>query len=80
MIGAGPPSGFAHSHWTALFSNTPNAHRYKRTVDWVVVYFEKPGSPEGQCTVVTETRGPNTGKRVVRGHEPDMTTKEKDKN
>lgn len=56
--------------FTALFSNTPNAHRLNRTKDWVVVYFEKNGTAERQCTVVTETRGPFKGKRVVRGHEP----------
>ena len=55
---------------TALYSNTPNAHRLDRTRDWVVVYFEKDGTAEGQCTVVTETRGPFKGRRVVRGHEP----------
>lgn len=56
---------------TALFSNTPNAHRLDRTRDWVVVYFEKDGTTEGQCTVVTETRGPFKGRRAVRGREPD---------
>jgi hypothetical protein len=55
--------------FTALFSNTPNAHRLRRTHDWVVVYFETDDTPEGQCTVVTETRGPFTGRRVVRGYE-----------
>lgn len=56
--------------FTALFSNTANAHRLQRTRDWVVIYYEKPGSPEGQCTVVTETRGAFAGQRVVRGYEP----------
>jgi hypothetical protein len=56
--------------FTALYSNTPNAHRMNRTRDWVVVYFEKDGAAEEQCTVVTETRGPFKGRRVVRGHEP----------
>lgn len=56
--------------FTALYSNTPNAHRRKRTHDWVVIFFEKDGAPEGQSTVVTETRGPLAGKRVVRGREP----------
>lgn len=60
---------------TALYSNTPNAHRLHRTRDWVVVYFEKDGTSEGQCTVVTETRGPFKGDRVVRGHEPHPSTK-----
>lgn len=54
---------------TALFSNTANAHRLGKTHDWVVIYFSSNGGPEGQRTVVTETRGPCAGKRVVRGRE-----------
>ncbi|SDZ34216.1 Helix-hairpin-helix DNA-binding protein [Jannaschia faecimaris] len=57
---------------TALYSNTPNAHRRERTRDWVVVYYERDGMPEGQCTVVTATRGPYAGRRVVRGYEANM--------
>lgn len=53
---------------TALFSNTALAHRLGRTHDWVVVYYERDGE-EGQCTVVTETRGDLQGWRVVRGRE-----------
>ena len=56
-------------HFTALYSNTANAHRFGRTRDWVVIYFEQDGMPEGQCTVVTEHRGPLAGHRVVRGFE-----------
>ncbi len=63
---------------TALYSNTPNAHRLDRTRDWVVVYFEKDGTSEGQCTVVTETRGYFRGRRVVRGHEPHRQTMRKE--
>lgn len=55
-------------HFTALFSNTDRAHELGRTRDWVVIYFERDGD-EGQCTVVTEYRGPLAGKRVVRGRE-----------
>jgi hypothetical protein len=51
-----------------MFSNTATAHRLDRTADWVVVYYERDGD-EGQCTVVTETRGPLAGRRVVRGRE-----------
>mgnify|MGYP006271412129 CR=1 FL=1 len=54
---------------TAVFSNTALAHRLGRTDDWVVVYFERDGAPEGQRTVVTERRGPLAGRRVVRGRE-----------
>jgi DNA polymerase (family X) len=53
---------------TALFSNTAQAHRLGKTSDWVVIFFEQ-GERDGQCTVVTETRGPLAGRRVVRGRE-----------
>ena len=56
-------------HFTAMYSNTARAHELKRTHDWVVVYFYDDHHREGQCTVVTETRGPLTGQRVVRGEE-----------
>lgn len=56
-------------HFTALFSNTARAHELGRTRDWVVVYFYDDHHEEGQCTVVTETRGALTGRRVVRGRE-----------
>ena len=56
-------------HFTALYSNTDSAHKFKRTHDWVVVYFYDDAHVEGQNTVVTETRGPLTGRRVVRGRE-----------
>ena len=55
--------------FTALFSNTPLAHKLGRTRDWVVIFYETDSSPEGQCTVVTETQGPRKGQRVVRGRE-----------
>jgi putative hydrolase len=56
-------------HFTALFSNTARAHDLKRTRDWVVLYFYDGDHHEGQCTVVTETHGPLSGRRVVRGRE-----------
>jgi len=56
-------------HFTLLYSNTALAHELKRTHDWVIVYFYDDHHQEGQCTVVTETRGPLTGRRVVRGRE-----------
>ncbi len=52
----------------ALFSNTARAHELGRTGDWVVLFYERNGD-SGQCTVVTETRGPLAGRRVVRGRE-----------
>ena len=54
--------------FTALFSNTARAHELGKTDDWVVIFYEKDGK-EGQATVVTETRGPLQGMRVVRGRE-----------
>jgi hypothetical protein len=57
--------------FTALFSNTAQAHDLKRTGDWVVIYHHTDAAPEGQCTVVTETHGPMAGRRVVRGREAD---------
>lgn len=56
--------------FTAMYSNTAQAHKLERTDDWVVIYFERDGR-EGQHTVVTETRGPLKGKRVVRGRDAD---------
>ncbi len=55
-------------HFTALFSNTARAHQLGRTDDWVVLFYERNGDA-GQCTVVTESHGPLTGRRVVRGRE-----------
>lgn len=54
--------------YTALFSNTALAHQLGRTRDWVVIYLDDDGA-ERQWTVVTETRGPLAGRRVVRGRE-----------
>lgn len=54
--------------FTALYSNTARAHELGATRDWVVVYYERDGQ-EGQCTVVTQRRGPRAGRRVVRGRE-----------
>lgn len=56
-------------HFTALFSNTEQAHRLGRVHDWVVVYFYDRDHIEGQHTIVTEGRGILAGKRVVRGRE-----------
>jgi hypothetical protein len=52
--------------FTAL---SPLAHRLGRTDDWVVIFYETDDGAEGQCTVVTETRGARKGQRVVRGRE-----------
>jgi len=56
-------------HFTVLYSNTARAHELQHTHDWVVLYFYDDDHWEGQCTVVTETRGALMGQRVVRGRE-----------
>ena len=56
-------------HFTALYSNTPRAHQLGHTQDWVVIYSYNDQHVECQNTVVNETRGILTGKRVVRGRE-----------
>jgi len=58
-------------YFTTLYSNTDRAHELGRVRDWVVIYFERDGE-EGQCTVVTEYRGPLVGRRVVRGREDEV--------
>jgi hypothetical protein len=58
-------------HFTVLFSNTARAHELDRIHDWVVIYFHTDTEPEGQRTIVTESRGELVGKRVVRGRESD---------
>ncbi len=54
--------------FTALYSNTARAHELGTVKEWVVIYYETKGY-EGQCTVVTEKKGPLKEKRVVRGRE-----------
>lgn len=56
-------------YMTVLFSNTALAHDLDRTNDWVVIYTEHRDGTEHQYTVVTETKGPLAGERVVRGRE-----------
>lgn len=56
-------------HFTALFSNSPRAHRLHRDRDWVVITYEMDREGAHRCTVVTEHRGALAGKRVIRGHE-----------
>lgn len=55
-------------HYTALYSNTPRAHRLGRTDDWVVLYCDA-ADGERQYTVVTARTGRLAGRRVVRGRE-----------
>ena len=56
-------------HFTVMFSNTALAHQLNKTDDWVIIYFYDDHHQEGQHTLVTETRGPLLGRRVVRGRE-----------
>ncbi|MCP4302572.1 MAG: DNA-binding protein [Gammaproteobacteria bacterium] len=65
-------------HFTVLFSNTARAHELGRTDDWVVVYFYDDDHQEGQNTIVTETKGPMKGERVVRGREAECRALEPD--
>lgn len=55
-------------HYTALYSNTARAHQMRKTRDWVVLYYDG-GDGERQCTVISSTRGPLKGRRIVRGRE-----------
>lgn len=61
----------SHNHWhfTALYSTSERAHDLNRVYDWVVIYFYDDHHQEGQHTVVSETHGRLSGKRVVRGRE-----------
>ena len=55
-------------HYSALFSNTPRAHQLRKTLDWVVIFYDGKGG-ERQCTVITSMFGPLVGKRIIRGRE-----------
>lgn len=57
-------------HYTALFSNTAHAHEMRTTHDWVVIYRDDQGG-HGQWTVITSMLGKLTGRRIVRGREPE---------
>jgi hypothetical protein len=55
-------------NFRAAFAETALAHRLGRTRDWVVIEFHN-DRYAGQRTVVTEERGRQAGRRVVRGRE-----------
>ncbi len=61
-------------HFTAMFSNTARAHELNKSRDWVVISATHDRGPDWQCTVVSETRGPSKGRRVVRGREAECET------
>jgi len=52
--------------YTVLFSNSARAHRLGKTRDWVVVYYD---GGERQYTIITATRPPLAGRRIVVGRE-----------
>ena len=54
--------------YTALFSNSPRAHRFGATRDWVVLYLDR-GHDDGHFTIVTARHSPLEGRRIVRGRE-----------
>jgi hypothetical protein len=54
--------------FTALYSNSARAHRFRKAHDWVVIFAHR-GAVEVQRTVVTEHTGALKGRRVVRGRE-----------
>lgn len=56
-------------HHSALYSNTAKALELGRPRDWVVVCFYDADHVERQRTIVSESRGPLAGRRVVRGRE-----------
>jgi hypothetical protein len=55
-------------HYTALYSNTARAHAAHKTHDWVVLYFDG-ADGERQHTVITASRGPLSGRRIIPGRE-----------
>ncbi len=63
-------------HFTALYSNSRLAHELKKTTDWVVIHYQRDGAPEGRVTVVTRSRGPLAGQRVVRGRADELDGKD----
>ena len=54
--------------FTVMYSNSACAYRTGKRRDWVVMVYKR-GETEGECTAVTEYRGPMRGRRVVRGRE-----------
>ena len=58
-------------HYTAMFSNTVNAHEMDTILDWVVIYLEdhEQTGRQGRWTVITARYGKLKGRRIVRGRE-----------
>lgn len=52
-----------------MYSNTERAHRLHKLSDWVIVHAYDKSHHEFNRTIVTETKGPLKGKRVIRGYE-----------
>jgi hypothetical protein len=70
-----PPFRAERGGWRfrARFARTALAARIGATRDWVEIHFERTDR-SGQRTVVTETRGELSGRRVVRGREQECRT------
>ena len=56
-------------HYTALFSNTPRAHRRGATHDWVVLDVREPARHAREFTVITARYGALEGRRIVAGRD-----------
>lgn len=63
-------------HFTELYSNSRLAHELKKTTDWMVIHYQRDGALEGRVTVVTRSRGPLAGQRVLRGREDETDGKD----
>jgi DNA polymerase (family X) len=61
-------TGRGDVEYTAMYSNTAHAHAQGATRDWVVIIHDA-GHGERASTVLTATRGPLKGRRIVVGHE-----------
>ena len=71
-----PILNYQDKNWEirAMYSNTERAHRLHKSTDWVIIHAYNKMHHEFNNTIVTETRGPLKGKRVVRGHENECMT------
>lgn len=55
-------------NFRVTFSPSPLAYRLGRQRDWIAIHFDN-GEHSGERIIVTESRAPNAGQRVVRGRE-----------
>ncbi len=66
-----PIMHYHENNWKfrVMYSNSERAHRLHKSSDWVIVHAYDDMHHEFHSTIVTETRGPLKGRRVVRGYE-----------